>query len=122
MQIKTYEKRVQLLGLFEQENQSLREELLAAGRALGAVGAGPRQLAPRAEPPSTGTHAHTEHLFTPPMDVQGAFAVINWGRGGGRRGRKAFGCLAGRLGEERKMNSLSWHLPCHQPCGLSLWL
>lgn len=71
--------------------------------------------------PSTGTHAHTEHLFAP-MDVQGSFAVINLGGGAaGRRGRKAFGCEE-RLGEERKMNSLPWHLSCHQPCGLSLWL
>lgn len=63
--------------------------------------------------PSTSTHAHTEHLFTP-MDMQGAFVVTNWGGGGGGgmagaegREKKAFGW--GGAGK-KKINSLSRHL------------
>ena len=48
--------------------------------------------------PSTSTHAHTEHLFTP-MDTQGAFVVTNWGGGGGVRGGWRGGGLKGE-GEE----------------------
>lgn len=53
----------------------------------------PRQLGLRAKQPSTSTHAHIEHLFTP-MLLQGAFISIKWGR------RKAFGWGGLRRREE----------------------
>lgn len=65
--------------------------------------------------PSTSTHAHTEHLFTP-MDMQGAFVVTNWGGGRGMAWRGAEGegrrrhLVGVGVGKEKKMNSLSRHL------------
>lgn len=63
VQTKTHEKRVKLLGRFEQENQRLGEELIVspgAGSCLrGAPAAGGRSEQPSQHPRPHGTSAHT---------------------------------------------------------------
>lgn len=65
MKTKTYEERVKLLGLFEQENQRLREEFIPAqGRwelsaAAEAAGAGSEAALHRpSRPHRTSVHTH----------------------------------------------------------------
>lgn len=83
---------------------SLNRRIKASGRSCSRLGGqwGRWERAEAAgvasQAPSTSTHAHTEHLFTP-MDTQGAFVVTNWGGTGGVRGGWCGGGLRGE-GEE----------------------